>query len=710
MIEDYDEKNRKTKIYSISICFTLFLTGSLISSFFFFFFLKPNNVLCDYTDNKYLCDQKICNRGYFGEKCLECKICHNGYCDGSGTSKGTGKCICNKGWSGKLCNNCDKGYYGENCTKCNNCNNGFCNGSNTNFGNGKCLCYQPYVGNNCNSCLDNYYGTNCSYKCTNQFCKNSKCNNDGTCVKCIIGYEGENCNKCNKFYKKINDKCILNTNLSEICSLPDYGYSITDNKYGMCLSCPKNNYGLTCSNNGYCNGKGTVFGDGKCNCFENYTGNLCENEGLKVNKIMCQNNCSDNGICLLFNNKYNCNCKKNHTGIDCNNCLVGYIKSKKNKCHRCDQDSGYFGNYCQKCDCKNGICNDGFFGDGTCRCYDGFIGSNCDNCKDNYYGNNCTKCSDCNNKGICSDGKFGDGRCLCNFGYTDKDCDKCISGFIKNNYHCEECPGSYGGSQKECFGNGKCVIQNNKIECLCNFGYGGKSCSEKIKGNCSDYDYCNFNGECIDNECYCINNLYGDYCNETYISFLKKYNQSKYYATESYIMEKNNIENNNRKQKLNSGEAIGISILSVFLFIGCTVGSGFYIKYRPNPIKRFSTNLTASKKIELTEEENKYCTNNPILNIDDKNNDFLAKSINNLRIAVEKDNSHYFEEAIKYYDIGIDNLMHYLKTVVNSNNRFQIAKRVDIYLKRVNYLKRVIQNKELINEIQKAPLAPVIES
>ena len=139
------------------------------------------------------------------------------------------------------------------------------------------------------------------------------------------GYEGKNCDKCNKFYKKINDKCILNTNLSEICSLPDYGYSITDNKYGTCLSCPKNNYGLTCSNHGYCNGKGTVFGDGKCNCFQNYTQDLCENEGLKLIKL-CVIIISDNGICLLFDNNYNCNCKKNYTGIDCNNCLVGYIK------------------------------------------------------------------------------------------------------------------------------------------------------------------------------------------------------------------------------------------------------------------------------------------------------------------------------------------------------------------------------------------------
>ena len=204
--------------------------------------------------------------------------------------------------------------------------------------------------------------------------------------------------------------------------------------------------------------------------------------------------------------------------------------------------------------------------------------------------------------------------------------------------------------------------------------------------------------------------MYGDYCNETYISYLKKYNNTAFYSLDPYSIKKN-IEDNDRKEKtMNTGDALGISILSVFLFIGCIVGSGFYIKYRPNPIKRFSTSMTASIKIELTEEEKKYCKTNPILNIDDSNNEFLAKSINNLRIAVDKDNAHYFEEAIKHYDIGIDNLMHYLKSEMNSGNRFQIAKRVDIYLKRVAYLKRVIENKELINEIQKAPLAPVIES
>lgn len=708
MENDYQEKDNKVKLHAFFVCLCFFTFGLIGGALFFF--LYPNDILCNVTTNKYLCNKKICNKGYFGKDCLECKICDNGYCDGSGTNSGSGKCICNEGWTGKLCNNCAKGHFGKNCSKCDDCINGYCDGSNTNFGTGKCICYQPYIGDNCNSCLDNYYGSNCSNKCTNTFCLNSQCKDDGSCKKCINGYEGKNCQNCIKYFKKIDNKCILNTNLSEICSLPDYGYSIIDNKYGMCLSCPKNNYGLVCSDHGFCNGKGTVFGDGKCDCSKNYTGETCQYYGNLVDNNLCQNNCNNNGDCLEFNNEYSCNCKNNYTGIDCNECRVGFVKNEYDNCIKCNNGSGYFGEYCQKCNCENGICNDGFKGDGSCLCLDGFTGTNCDRCIKNYYGKNCTKCSDCNNKGICSDGKLGDGKCLCNFGYNGKNCDKCINGFIKNNYHCEECPGSYGGKQKECFGNGVCIIKNNVVECSCHFGYEGKSCSDKIIGNCSNYNYCNFNGECIDNECYCKNNMYGDYCNETYISYLKKYNNTAFYSLDPYSIKKD-IEDIDKKEKtMNTGNALGISILSVFLFIGCIVGSGFYIKYRPNPIKRFSTSMTASMKIELTEEEKKYCQTNPILNIDDSKNEFLSKSINNLRIAVEKDNCHYFEEAIKHYDIGIDNLVHYLKTVVNSNDRFQLAKRIDIYLKRVNYLKRIIQNKDLINEIQIAPLAPVINN
>ena len=119
MKDDYDEKNHKIKLHAFFVCLS-FLTLGLIGGGLIFF-LYPNDIFCNVTTNKYLCNKKICNKGYFGKDCLECKICDNGYCDGSGTNSGSGKCICNEGWTGKLCDNCDIGYFGINCTKCNDC-------------------------------------------------------------------------------------------------------------------------------------------------------------------------------------------------------------------------------------------------------------------------------------------------------------------------------------------------------------------------------------------------------------------------------------------------------------------------------------------------------------------------------------------------------------------------------------------------------------
>ena len=81
----------------------------------------------------------------------------------------------------------------------------------------------------------------------------------------------------------------------------------------------------------------------------------------------------------------------------------------------------------------------------------------------------------------------------------------------------------------------------------------------------------------------------------------------------------------------------------------------------------------------------------------------------NITLAVEKDNGHFFEEAIESYNLGIDQLMMYLKHEANANMRFQLAKKIDVYVKRANYLKTIIQNRELINEIQTAPLAPIVQ-
>lgn len=64
----------------------------------------------------YLCISKLkrcCKEGSFGPKCQSCPSdCNShGDCDGSGTRLGTGKCLCNEGYVGELCEDCANDHF-----------------------------------------------------------------------------------------------------------------------------------------------------------------------------------------------------------------------------------------------------------------------------------------------------------------------------------------------------------------------------------------------------------------------------------------------------------------------------------------------------------------------------------------------------------------------------------------------------------------------
>jgi len=179
---------------------------------------------------------------------------------------------------------------------------------------------------------------------------------------------------------------------------------------------------------------------------------------------------------------------------------------------------------------------------------------------------------------------------------------------------------------------------------------------------------------------------------------------------------KNVIRNDIEKiQEINAGgvddgTAMAISISTVFVFIGCVLSCGWYIKYKPNPIKKLVTNRTASKIIKMTKEEIEISQINPILkSFENENKSLLIKAIKNLKQATEKDNSHDFTEAIQLYQRGIDQLIVYMKTTANAGERFQMAKKLDMYVQRVIYLKKVVANRSLLDTQRKAPAHPVIE-
>ena len=158
----------------------------------------------------------------------------------------------------------------------------------------------------------------------------------------------------------------------------------------------------------------------------------------------------------------------------------------------------------------------------------------------------------------------------------------------------------------------------------------------------------------------------------------------------------NYIENKSNKIESRTNLSLLISLVSVFAFVGCFFGSAWYIKYKPNPIKKLVTNSTASKQIPLTPDELEQAQINPILKVlDEENKNILVLAIKNITKAVKKDNGHYFEEAINLYELGTDQLIQYMKIVKNGQERFKMAKKIDVYMKRVLFLKKIVANQNI---------------
>ena len=182
--------------------------------------------------------------------------------------------------------------------------------------------------------------------------------------------------------------------------------------------------------------------------------------------------------------------------------------------------------------------------------------------------------------------------------------------------------------------------------------------------------------------------------------YINKTNYTNYMLYQTDF--KHEIEDN-KKKSINDGEAIAISIGSVFGFIILSAGSFYTTKKGYTGIKKYCTNKTASKHkdIQLTEEELKfYEVKNPLQEAFEKNQGGLfQKGVNTIKKAIEKDREREFDDAISLYNNGIDIILKCLKTDCNSNDRFIIAKKIDIYVQRVNYITNCRENQKIINDI-----------
>ncbi|XP_041360433.1 multiple epidermal growth factor-like domains protein 10 [Gigantopelta aegis] len=358
---------------------------------------------------------------------------HGAACD-EDCSEGCVNKKCDR-WTG-VCKSCERGYYGDGCIECNNCDQcsdkGVCNGSchhgwfsrncdspcPTNCANGSCN-----TGGRCLGCRKSYFGRSCDRTCP-KTCLNESCQqDDGQCTGCKDGFYGYNCTvNCSSHC--LNTRC-HQTNGSCVhgCTPGFYGDSCDRTCPVMCLknSCDRSEG--TCKEG--CNRTG-VYGP-----FCNYTCNgTCESVRCPRDEsgdVLCSAVCITGkmGDHCTEDCPANCNGSCDHLSA---RCLNGCI-------------SGHYGNNCSETCSDNCLADSCFQDNGTCT----------SGCKPAFYGATCSKSCSENCKSPCTKkpgltcvdgcvsgwrGSYCELRCDDNCSVCDQDtgrCTQCVHGLYGEN-------------------------------------------------------------------------------------------------------------------------------------------------------------------------------------------------------------------------------------------------------------------------------------
>ena len=441
---------------------------------------------------------------------------------------------------------------------------------------GACECVHPYVGTHCevancgygrlinslfeNSLIttpnpDSEYGCACESKFWGYGCSNCTAKYPQDCSgPCKDTYYGARCDTMCKGGTASDAEGFAHAEAGGT-----YNFFVEDN--GICLNdgsvrCNPGRAGEHCEFEcldclyGSCN-----LGDGTCDCFQGYYGDLCD--------LTCPGRCSgNNGVCQ---DDGLCDCDTGFTGVDCSlDCCIrdggtaiGRVHGECNPLGGCICDADWSG---PNCDCNDvstcggrGVCinNTGF-----CGCEPQFQGARCEMCNDLRIGPFCQYDRyQCPSREV-QNGQFvaintrGDYACKCDAGFQGSTCEECTPsaypkngsemcsfvipaslcnrGTVKSTYqgtglmcNCEQnfdpaqdcgaCKSKYFGKDCTIFCDVLCT--NSGGECTTT----GCSCPRgmsSVNGECvlcgGDVD-CS-GGECVDGRCICDPGYFGDDC------------------------------------------------------------------------------------------------------------------------------------------------------------------------------------------------------
>lgn len=277
--------------------------------------------------------------------------------------------------------------------------------------------------------------------CFENDCKHGHCLNttDNYICKCPPGYDKDDCseniNECLNNNCQNNSTCIDGiANYTCQCKIGWQGW-LCDTDINECIRQKDN----PCFHDGICV---NLNGSFRCECPDEFTGNLCQDPKL----VTCENHkCKNGSTCMdIVNDKtgdnFTCTCLPGYEG---NYCDIPYCRARK-----CENNG--------KCDVS--------YQRPQCTCPIGFKGDYCqiniDDCEVDK--NSDINKQKCKNKGLCIDG-INSFTCNCiGTGYRGIDCSEDVDECIE--------------ISPELCGNGTCYNTPGSYTCVCNEGFCGNNC------------------------------------------------------------------------------------------------------------------------------------------------------------------------------------------------------------------------------------------